>query len=129
IISASGMAEAGRVKHHIRNNIGDPANTILLVGYAEPTSLAGRLRSGDREVTIFGEAYEVRAEVKIIDSLSAHADYEEMLKYLSCQDAARVHDLFLVHGNPEPMQHWKNTLKKHGFPHVHIPEPHQTYSF
>ena len=129
IISASGMAEAGRVKHHIKNNIGDPSNTILLVGYAEPLSLAGRLRAGDKRVKIFGEEHEVKADVSITDSFSAHADYQEMLQYLSCQDIPKVHQLFLVHGHEEAMHHWKTRLKNAGFRRVHIPEHGQGYKF
>jgi metallo-beta-lactamase family protein len=65
IISSSGMAEAGRVKHHIKNNIGNQKNTILMVGYAEPNSLGGRLARGEKEVHIFGEQYLVNAEVQV----------------------------------------------------------------
>ena len=80
IISASGMAEAGRIKHHIKNNITKPSTTILLVGYASPSSLAGALKRGDKEVTIFGERYPVLARVAVMDSFSAHGDYKEMLQ-------------------------------------------------
>ncbi|RYZ97338.1 MAG: MBL fold metallo-hydrolase, partial [Sphingobacteriaceae bacterium] len=66
IISSSGMAEAGRVKHHIKNNIGNNKNTILIVGYCEPNSLGGRLVRGDKEVYIFGEPYQVQADVQVI---------------------------------------------------------------
>jgi metallo-beta-lactamase family protein len=129
IISASGMAEAGRVKHHIKYAIGNPDNTILIVGYAEPNSLAGRLRSGEIEVSIFGSPYKVKADVKIVDSYSAHADYEEMLQYLSCQDASKVKEMILVHGEPESIKAWKNHLHGRGFRSIHIPELHETIRF
>ena len=86
IISASGMMEAGRVKHHLANNISDPKNTILVVGYCAPTTLGARIGRGDKEVSIHGTVYEVKAEVKKIESFSGHGDYKEMIGFLSCQD-------------------------------------------
>jgi Cft2 family RNA processing exonuclease len=74
IISASGMADAGRIKHHIMHNITNTKNTILIVGYAEPNSLAGRLRNGSEEVRIFGDMYPVKAEIKIIDAATLISD-------------------------------------------------------
>ncbi|SDT69531.1 metallo-beta-lactamase family protein [Mucilaginibacter mallensis] len=125
IISSSGMAEAGRVKHHIKNNIGNQKNTILMVGYCEPNSLGGRLLYGDHEVHIFGEVYEVKAEVRSIKSMSAHGDYEDLLHFLNCQDPAKVKQLFLVHGEYEVQQHFSKTLNENGFMHVEIPYQHQ----
>ena len=122
IISASGMAEAGRVKHHIKHAISHKDNTILLVGYAEPHSLSGRLKSGDKEVIIFGEPYQVRADVKSIDALSAHGDYKEMIQFLSCQDPEKVEKVFLVHGEKEAQEYFKKKLKDAGFNHIFIPE-------
>ena len=92
------MAEAGRIKHHIRNNILNPDNTIMLVGYCSPDSLGGALKRGDSEVRIFGETYQVKARVEVMDSFSAHADYTELIQFLRCQDPAQVKTLFLVHG-------------------------------
>ncbi|WP_293307282.1 MBL fold metallo-hydrolase RNA specificity domain-containing protein [Pedobacter sp. UBA5917] len=127
IISASGMAEAGRVKHHIRNNIGNQKNTILMVGYCEPNSLGGRLIAGQKVVEIFRDEYEVKAEVQSIKSMSAHGDYEDLLHFLSCQDPAKVKQLFLVHGEYEVQQHFASRLKDAGFKHVAIPEYHQVF--
>ncbi|MDQ7949353.1 MAG: MBL fold metallo-hydrolase [Pedobacter sp.] len=127
IISASGMAEGGRVKHHIRNNIGNEKNTILMVGYCEPTSLGGRLIAGDKVVDIFREDYEVRAEVRSIKSMSAHGDYEDLLHFISCQDPEAVKQVFLVHGEYEVQQHFATKLRDKGFKHVAIPEYHQEY--
>ncbi len=124
IISASGMAEAGRVKHHIANNIGDSRNTILIVGYCEPQSLGGRLMRGAREVSIYGTRYEVRADVGVIRSMSAHGDYEDLSQWLSCQDPREVKKLFLVHGEYEVQQIFRNWLIKKGFQDVEIPERH-----
>lgn len=122
IIAPSGMAEAGRIKHHIKNNITKPNTTILMVGYASPNSLGGALKRGDKEVTIFGERYPVVAQVAIMDSFSAHGDYREMLQVLSCQDASRVKRVFLVHGEYDKQLIWKNHLQVAGFQHIEIPE-------
>jgi metallo-beta-lactamase family protein len=125
IISSSGMAEAGRVKHHIKNNINNQKNTILMVGYAEPNSLGGRLARGEKEVHIFGEQYQVNAEVQSIKSMSAHGDYEDLLHFLSCQDPKMVKQVFLVHGEYEVQQHFAEKLKEKGFANIEIPYQHQ----
>jgi metallo-beta-lactamase family protein len=125
IISASGMAEAGRIKHHIKNNITKPNTTILLVGYASPSSLGGALKRGDKEVTIFGERYPVIARVAVMDSFSAHGDYKEMLHFLSCQKASQVKTVFLVHGEYDKQLVWKEHLQEAGFQTVEIPEMRQ----
>ena len=124
IISASGMADAGRVKHHISNNIENSRNTILLVGYCEPNSLGGRLMAGAKEVHIFGVLHEVHAEVGSIRSMSAHGDYEDLLQFLSCQDAKKIKTLFIVHGEYDVQQAFKNRLLEKGFSDVEIPELH-----
>jgi len=124
IISASGMADAGRVKHHISNNIENSRNTILLVGYCEPHSLGGKLMAGAKEVHIFGVMHEVHAEVGSIRSMSAHGDYEDLSQFLSAQDPAKVKKLFLVHGEYEVQQAFKDKLVKKGFRDVEIPELH-----
>ncbi len=128
IISASGMADAGRVKHHIYHGIEDPKNTVLFVGYAEPNSLAGKLQRGDKKVTIFGDEKEVKAEIVYIKSLSAHGDYEEMIKYLSAMNAGKVKKLFLVHGEREVQEHFKEELKKVGHHSIVIPSKNETFS-
>lgn len=124
IISASGMAEAGRVKHHIANNIDSARNTILIVGYCEPQSLGGRLMRGAKEVSIYGERHEVKAEVGVIRSMSAHGDYEDMSQWLACQNPKEVKKLFLVHGEYEVQTVFKDWLIKKGFGDVEIPERH-----
>ena len=127
IISASGMAEGGRVKHHIRNNINNQKNTILMVGYSEPNSLGGKLLAGDKIVQIFREDYDVIAEVRSIKSMSAHGDYEDLLRFLGGQDPAKVKQLFLVHGEYEVQQRFAQRLIDNGFKHVAIPEQHREY--
>ena len=127
IISASGMAEGGRVKHHIRNNISNQKNTILMVGYCEPGSLGGKLLAGHKYVQIFRDEYDVIAEVQSIKSMSAHGDYEDLLKFMACQDPEQVQRLFLVHGEYEVQQRFAQRLMDVGFKNVAIPEQHKTY--
>lgn len=127
IISASGMAEAGRIKHHLKNHIGDPRNTVLIVGWATPTSLAGRLRNGERQVSIYGDWYDVNADVVVMDPFSAHGDYKEMLNYLSCQNPELVKQMFLVHGDPEVMPTWAQHLRDAGFKNITVGELNKEY--
>lgn len=127
IISSSGMAEAGRIKHHIRNNIENAKNTILLVGYCSPNSLGGALKTGAKEVEIFGEKVPVKAQVVVMDSFSAHGDYVEMIDYLSCQDAQKVEKIFLVHGEIENQTAYKERLNQVGFKNVFIPSQAESF--
>ncbi len=124
IISASGMAEAGRVKHHISNNVENSRNGILMTGYCEPNSLGARLQSGAKEVGIFGVAHEVNAEIGSIRSMSAHGDFEDLSQWLSGQDPRQVKRLFLVHGEYNVQVDFKSRLLKKGFLDIEIPELH-----
>ncbi len=124
IISASGMADAGRVKHHISNNIENSHNTILFTGYCEPHSLGGKLLDGRKEVNIYGVAHEVNAEIGSIRSMSAHGDYDDLCQFLACQDPKRVKRLFLVHGEYHVQQEFQQRLIRKGFADVEIPEMH-----
>ncbi len=128
IISASGMADAGRIKHHIRNNISDRKNTILIVGYCEPNSLGGRLMNGARKVRIFSEEFEVQAEVGIMRSMSAHGDYDDLCQFLACQDPSLVKNLFIVHGEYEVQLEFQRRLLKKGFRIVEVPEQHSSWN-
>lgn len=127
IISASGMAEAGRIKHHISNNIENSRNTILMVGYCEPNSLGGRLKLKPKEVNIFGVSHEVHAEIGEMRSMSAHGDYQDMLHWLQCQEHSLIKKLFLVHGEYEVQENFAHRLKQHGFKNVEIPNRHQAF--
>ncbi|MGE6219467.1 MBL fold metallo-hydrolase RNA specificity domain-containing protein [Nubsella zeaxanthinifaciens] len=127
IISSSGMAEGGRVRHHIRNNIESDKNTILLVGYCDPHSLGGQLMAGNKTVDIFREHLQVLADVKTIKSMSAHGDYEDLLHFLSCQDPKANKQIFLVHGEYEVQQRFADHLREKGFKHIAIPSYHQEY--
>lgn len=121
IISASGMMEAGRVKHHLANNIDNPKTTILCVGYCEPSTLGAKIMRGESPVSIFGKLYTVRAELRRIDALSGHGDYSEMINYIRCQQKAKLKKIFLVHGEEQAQIAYKDTLNKEGFKRVEIP--------
>ncbi len=127
IISASGMADAGRVKHHIKHNIRDSRNAIVIVGYCEPGSLGGKLAGGAKQVTIFHEEYEVLAQVEVITSMSAHGDYEDLLRFISCQDKGQVKTVFLVHGEYDVQSNFKLKLLQQNYAKVEIPEMHQQF--
>ena len=127
IISASGMMDAGRVKHHLANNISDAKNTVLVVGYCSPNSLGRHIKDGDKQVKIFGEMHEVKADVEIIDSYSAHADYNELIRFLSCQDKEKVKKIFLVHGETEAKVSFKEKLDKEGYKEVIIPKRNEVF--
>jgi metallo-beta-lactamase family protein len=126
IISASGMAEAGRIKHHIKNNIDKANTTVLLVGYCSPDSLGGALKRGDKEVWVFGQKFSVKARIEIMGSFSAHADYVEMIDYLKCQNPAKVQHLFLVHGDYDTQLIFKEKLQVVGFQNITIPDMFET---
>jgi metallo-beta-lactamase family protein len=122
VISASGMMEAGRVKHHLANTISNERNSILAVGYCAPTTLGAKILRGDKEVSIHGKLYPVRAEIFRIDSYSGHGDYQEMEEYISCQDKSKLKKTFLVHGEYETQLIYKDYLEKNGFSNIEIPE-------
>jgi metallo-beta-lactamase family protein len=128
IISSSGMMEAGRVKHHIANNISSPQNTILAVGYCAPATLGARLLAGAEEISIHGNRYIVRAEIKSIDSYSGHGDYNEMIEYLKCQNPDKLKKIFLVHGDYETQLAYKEHLKEAGFSNIEIPAAGETFN-
>jgi metallo-beta-lactamase family protein len=128
IISASGMMEAGRIKHHLANNISNPKNTVLAVGYCAPATLGARLLRGEKAVSIHGNMYEVKAEIKRIDSYSGHGDYKEMGDFLKCQNPAKLSNLFLVHGDYEAQKKYMNYLESLGFKNITIPASGEEYS-
>ncbi len=110
IISASGMCEAGRILHHLKNNIGDPKTTVLFVGYCADNTLGRRIRDGEREVPILGGRYKVRARVEIIDSFSGHADHSELLDYFQRMTGPRSR-VWLVHGEADSAAKLRDALQ------------------
>jgi len=115
IISASGMCEAGRILHHLKNNISDPKTTVLFVGYCADNTLGRRIRDGEREVPILGGRYIVRAKIEIIDSFSGHADHSELLDYFDKMTGPKQR-VWLVHGEPDHAESLRAALaeRHHG---------------
>lgn len=128
IISASGMMSAGRVKHHIFNNIEKDNTTILVVGYCAPNTLGGHIANKPEEVKIFGKKLKVRANIEIMNSFSAHGDTSEMLQFLRLQDKSKLKKIFLVHGEPKRQEPFSERLLKEGFEKIEIPHLGQTYN-
>jgi metallo-beta-lactamase family protein len=126
IISASGMGNAGRVKHHLFNNLSQPENTVLIVGYCSPETPGGQLRAGKKSLRMFGEEVMVNADIEIMDSFSAHGDQKEMYDFILNQKMS-VKTVFLVHGEIETQQVFKNYLEENGFQNVEIPQEGQEY--
>ncbi|MFH1680700.1 MAG: MBL fold metallo-hydrolase [Candidatus Eisenbacteria bacterium] len=118
VISSSGMAEGGRILHHLMNTIEDPRNTILIVGFMAENTLGRRLAERHEKVKIFGDEFRLRAQVKTLNALSAHADYEEIKSLLSGYSRDRLRDIFLVHGEADPQKNLSNVLHEAGFRRV-----------
>ena len=127
IISASGMAEGGRVLHHLANNIGNKKNLVLFVGYAAENTLARKIIDGETEVNIFGEPHKVKAEVKSMDYFSAHADQAGLINYLKLNDKNRLKNIFLVHGEQEQALPLREKLLQKGFKKVDFPAPGEKF--
>jgi metallo-beta-lactamase family protein len=111
VMSASGMCEAGRILHHLKNGIEDPRNLVLLAGYSAVNTLGAKLAAGDKQVNILGEPMQVRAEVESIDSLSGHGDQQELLDWMA-PVAPTLKKVFLVHGEPVAQQALKAKIEE-----------------
>ncbi|MEZ5026460.1 MAG: MBL fold metallo-hydrolase [Chitinophagales bacterium] len=121
IISASGMANAGRIRHHIYHQIEKEENTILIVGYCADGTLGQRLTQKPETVKIFGEEKKVKASIEIISGMSAHADEPELLKFIANQDKQKLKKIFLVHGELKRQKLFKNALLENKYQQVEIP--------
>jgi len=126
IISSSGMCEAGRILHHLKNNIEDHRNTILIVGFMAENTLGRKIADRSENVTIFGVEYRLNAEVKILNAFSAHADYNEILDYVSNFSSGKLKRIFLVHGEPEAQESLNSKLIEKNFKPI-IMEPGKKY--
>jgi metallo-beta-lactamase family protein len=127
IISSSGTADAGRVKHHIFSCVDEEPNTILMSGYCSTSSLGGRLLNGARKVEIFGDSCNVLAEVGQMKSLSAHGDQDDLARFIACQDGEKVKKVFLVHGEYLVQQELAARLNRKGFEKIEMPSIHQEF--
>lgn len=124
ILSATGMCEAGRILHHLKNHIGDPKCTILIVGYQSINTLGRRLVEGDKQIKIFGDSYAVLAQVKVINEFSGHAGQHELIKFIKTADAmseGRLKKIFLVHGEVAQQEELMKALAEEGITSVTNP--------
>lgn len=121
IISASGMMEAGRIKHHLKHHVSDESSTLLIVGYCPPGTLGRRLLEGQKEVKIFGKPHQVKIKVEALNSFSAHADYHELGEFMQVLDRSKIKKIFLVHGEPPAQLAFASYLRKMNFDQVIIP--------
>ena len=126
IISASGMCEVGRIKHHLKHNLWDSRNTILFVGYQAPGTLGAKIVGGDKKVKIFGEEVAVNARIEYIEGYSGHADQEWLLNFIYSFINKPKH-IFLVHGEPEGQKVLKEKIIESTNIPVTIPEFGETY--
>jgi metallo-beta-lactamase family protein len=127
IISASGMCEGGRIRHHLKNHIGNPANLILFIGYCAEHTLGAQILAGQNPVNIFGEPHLVRARIAAIDSFSGHADQHELKRYVEQLDG-RLDQAFVVHGEESQSLAFEETLRSiRPRTKVAVPEPGQTF--
>jgi metallo-beta-lactamase family protein len=127
IISGSGMAEGGRILHHLRNNIYNPKTLLLFVGYAAKETLARKLMDGEKVVKIFGEEHQVRCKMKVMDAFSAHADRRDLLNYVDLNSPERLKHVFLIHGEPDQAASFKDALRSKGYKNVHFPNLGETF--
>ncbi|HCE42036.1 MAG TPA: MBL fold metallo-hydrolase [Lentisphaeria bacterium] len=127
IISSSGMCEAGRILHHLKNNIEDPRNTILVVGFMAEDTLGRRIAEREPEVKIFGQLYKLKARVKILNTFSAHADYNDVKQFVGNMDLKRLRKVFLVHGEDEELEKMKGHLLGIGVKEVEIVDTGKEY--
>lgn len=124
VISASGMLQNGRILHHLRHNISDPRNTILIVGWQAPDTLGRDLINGVKEVTIYGDRYEVEAQVVQISGFSAHAGQDMLMRY-ALASKSTLRKVILVHAEPQVADVFAQSLKDAGIPEVEFPELYQ----
>ncbi len=126
IIAGSGMAEGGRILHHLKNNISNPNNIVLITGYQAENTLGRRIQEGITPIKIFGETYPVKAKIITLDELSAHADQKDLLSYIG--RVKELKNLFLVHTEVPQAQVFQNLVKQsYPFLVVDIPAMGQTF--
>jgi metallo-beta-lactamase family protein len=121
IISASGMAEGGRILHHLANNITNPKNLILFVGYAAEHTLARKIMDGMERVNILGEEHSVKSQIKTMDYFSGHADQNELLDYLRLNPQKQLKNIFLVHGEEEQALPLREKILQKGYKNADFP--------
>ena len=126
VLAASGMCEAGRILHHLKNNIENPRNTVLITGYQAEHTLGRKMLEGHAEVSIFGEPMRLRAEVDVINDLSGHADHGELLEWMRPM-SRNLKRVFLVHGEEKPASKLAVSIEDEFNIDVVIPSRGQTF--
>ena len=126
VLAASGMCEGGRILHHLRNNISDPRNTVLITGFQAENTLGRKILNGDREVPIFGEPVQLRAEVVSLNELSGHADQRELIEWMRPL-APRLKKVFLVHGEPSQSAALAEVIRQEFHLDVQVPSRGHTF--
>lgn len=127
IISSSGMVQGGRVEYHVAENISNPYSTILIIGYCAEGTLGWRLLNGQSTLSIKGKEHQVLANIEKIDVFSGHGDRDDLMQFVEMQSPETLRRVFLVHGEYESMESFRDTLAEAGYPQVEIPRKGQTY--
>ncbi len=126
ILAGSGMVESGRILHHLKNNIENPRNTILIVGWQGENTLGRKIADKWPKVPIFGESYDLKAQVEVFDEFSAHADRDDLMEWVTkCKKCWRK--VFIVHGEETASLAFAQTLRDSGIPEVIVPELNQSF--
>jgi len=126
IIAGSGMAESGRILHHLRNNIANPLNTVLIVGWQSENTLGRKIQEKYPQVPIFGEFFDLKSQVEVFDEFSAHADRNDLVDWVKA-GLGRWKKVFIVHGESESAQSFAEALREIGIPEVIVPEMGQSF--
>ena len=129
IIASSGMCEAGRILHHLKNNIQDPRNTVLVVGFMAEHTLGRRIVERQSELKIFGDMVQLKSEVAILNAFSAHAGQDELVSYAQTMNKTKLRKVFLVHGEAAQAQELSRKLSEAGFGNISIPTKGDTAEF
>jgi metallo-beta-lactamase family protein len=121
------MAEGGRILHHLANNIGNPRNLVLFVGYAAEHTLARKIMDGMERVNILGDEYSVNCKIKTMDYFSGHADQNELLDYLRLNPQKQLKNIFLVHGDEEQALPLKEKILQKGYKKADFPSSEEKF--
>ncbi len=127
ILAGSGMAESGRILHHLKNNIGNPLNTVIIVGWQSENTLGRKIQDKMPVVPIFGEPFDLRCQVEVFDEFSAHADHNDLINWVK-QGKERWQKVFVVHGEPASSNAFAGSLKDIGIKEVIVPELGQSFT-
>lgn len=127
-IAASGMMDAGRIRHHLFHGLPGPANAVLVVGFCAPGTFGARLLERPASVHLFGQEVPVRAEIRTMETYSAHGDRQELVRWISCQDPSLVQRVFLVHGTARSLEGLRGLLDAQGFWKIKIPRQGEQFT-